>query len=910
MDSTSDLDLLFGAAAVQLGLVTPDHLADAAQLDGQGSLRERLGRLGVLTSAGAQAIEQAVQDNLANAGGNASRAVASLPLELQQLLDGDITTAPSAPQTGGGSGEDPFVTSDSSTRQLASFEARRFTILRPHQQGGLGLVSVARDSDFNREVALKEILPAAADDQHHRRRFVREAEITGALEHPGVVPVYSLGQYEDGRPYYAMRFIHGADLQQALEAYKRLPAAKQPLRFRQLLGCFVDVCQTIHYAHSRGVLHRDLKPSNIMLGDYGETLVVDWGLAKASGENNAGELAGSAPVVELSGKTPVNMTADGRVIGTPIYMSPEQASGRLDQIGPTTDVYCLGATLYQLLTGSPPFDPSNANLLADVRSGAFAPPRQRSANVPKPLAAICEKAMATDQTDRYPTAGELGLEVERWLADEPVLTYDEPLPARFWRWVRRHRALALSVMTAAVVAVAALSVGVALLSSANQKITAAKLLADDNLREAVVQRERAEENAALARQAVRDYYVRVSEETLLNEPGMQPLRNDLLRQALDYYQGFLAESSEDQLLRGEVAAAHFYVGKITEVVDDPAEAVPHYEQAAQVQQQLAEAPNAPPEAAVQYALTLNALGRAHQKLQRPDEAFDYYEQAIAIRQRLAEQQPDSAERARELASSVMNVGLLFASHGDQQEALERLRHAQAIRLAHADDDSPNALLMRDMGMGALNTGLVLLQIQQPDEAADALRDAIARFEAANTAAPADITNVSRLATCRRVLADIHAARNETDAAITEYRAAAELMTSLVIRNPEVTAYQLDLAGVRMNLGMLLTGVGQPEQALDELHSAIELLDVPPEESPTPRQRRDLGAAQREAGRLQLELGDRDAGLATLRASQQTLKTLVREHPGKQEFSAELSKTNEAVSEAEEQQPEEPTEKAA
>ncbi len=365
--------------------------------------------------------------------------------------------------------DDPYVTRAATPTPVPS-QQQRYTILRSHQQGGLGLVSIARDEDFNREVALKEILPASADDEHNRRRFVREAEITGALEHPGVVPVYSLGLYEDGRPYYAMRFVHGVDMQQAIEAYNAMPSAEKPLRFRQLLGRFVDVCQTIHYAHSRGVLHRDLKPSNIMLGDYGETIVVDWGLAKASGEGHSVDDM-IAPPVTPSGQTPVDKTVAGRVIGTPIYMSPEQAEGRLDRFGVPTDVYGLGATLYHLLCGSPPFDPNNANVLGDARNGAFVAPQARTPGVPKPLAAICLKAMAKQPADRYQSAGELGLEVERYLADEPVAAYLEPLSTRAWRWVRGHRTQVLSLMTSAAVAVVALSLGVVLLSAANKQVS-------------------------------------------------------------------------------------------------------------------------------------------------------------------------------------------------------------------------------------------------------------------------------------------------------------------------------------------------------------------------------------------------------------------------------------------------------
>ncbi len=165
---------------------------------------------------------------------------------------------------------------------------QRFRILRPHAKGGLGEVFVARDEELRREVALKQIQDRHADDARSRARFLLEAEVTGGLEHPGVVPVYGLGQYPDGRPFYAMRFVKGDSLKDAIERFYQADASgrdpgERSLEFRKLLGRFIDVCNAVGYAHSRGVLHRDLKPGNVMLGPYGETLVVDWGLAKVVG---------------------------------------------------------------------------------------------------------------------------------------------------------------------------------------------------------------------------------------------------------------------------------------------------------------------------------------------------------------------------------------------------------------------------------------------------------------------------------------------------------------------------------------------------------------------------------------------------------------------------------------------------
>ncbi len=326
-------------------------------------------------------------------------------------------------------------------------------MLRPYARGGLGEVFVAYDEELRREVALKQIQERFADDAPARARFLLEAEVTGGLEHPGIVPVYGLASYPDGRPFYAMRLIRGDTLQEAIGRFHSgTPAGGPTPGLRPLLRRFVDVCNAVAYAHSRGILHRDLKPSNIVLGPFGETLVVDWGLAKALGRP-AGE-AGSAerplnPAVP-GGSTPTQM---GSAIGTPAFMSPEQADGRLDEMGPASDVYSLGATLYCLLTGQAPFPGRDVlAILQRVRRGEFPPPRQVRRTVPPALEAVCLKAMALRPVDRYGSARALADDVERWLADEPPAAYAEPWLSRAGRWARRHKPLTAALVAAVLVA--------------------------------------------------------------------------------------------------------------------------------------------------------------------------------------------------------------------------------------------------------------------------------------------------------------------------------------------------------------------------------------------------------------------------------------------------------------------------
>jgi hypothetical protein len=340
---------------------------------------------------------------------------------------------------------------------LAGGMLGRYVLGAKHAEGGLGEVFVAHDTELNRDVALKRIKATVSSDDGCRR-FLVEGEVTGRLEHPGVVPVYGLGHDDAGRPFYAMRFVRGETL---YEAIQRFHVADGPSRdpgergkaLRELLGQFVAVCNTVAYAHSRGILHRDLKPANVLLGPYGETLVVDWGLAKPFRRDEQARTAGEeslAPASLQDGE----QTQQGQAIGTPQYMSPEQAAGRWDVVGPASDVYSLGATLYALLTGVPPIEGRYVGeVLEKVRQGEFRPPGQRKAGVPRALEAVCLKAMALKPEDRYATALDLAAEVKSWLADEPVQAYREPLPTRFGRWARRHRPLvagAVAVLAAAV----------------------------------------------------------------------------------------------------------------------------------------------------------------------------------------------------------------------------------------------------------------------------------------------------------------------------------------------------------------------------------------------------------------------------------------------------------------------------
>ena len=355
-----------------------------------------------------------------------------------------------------------------------------------YKRGGLGELYVGRDESLQRQVAIKFIQSQYADNPDTRSLFVSESEITARLDHPGVVPVYGLGHTPEGRPFLVMRLIRGNTLDEALEEFHRrgpTDPGERSVAFRSLLSRVISVCHTLAYAHNRGILHRDVKPQNIMLGKYGETLVVDWGLAVAVNRSDTAKASGEDTLAPESSHA--SGTTTGGAIGTPSYMSPEQAHGDIP-LGPTSDIYALGATLYKVLTGLVPISGrSSSEILDKVKRGDVPPPRTLHHDVPRPLEAICLKAMAFRPETRYAHATEMADDLERWLADEPVLAYQEHGFEKLRRVVRRHRtwaqAIAITVLTLLIVGV---PVGMFVRSSLIEQDRVARQLRVNRLREA------------------------------------------------------------------------------------------------------------------------------------------------------------------------------------------------------------------------------------------------------------------------------------------------------------------------------------------------------------------------------------------------------------------------------------------
>ncbi len=548
--------------------------------------------------------------------------------------------------------------------------AGRFTIVSPHRAGGLGEVFIAQDSQFNRQVALKRIKARFVAKPQYCNRFLVEAELTGGLEHPGIVPVYGLGQSEDGTPYYAMKFVQGQSLGDALKSFYANPNRNlNSIEFRKLLRRFATVCYTIHYSHSRGILHRDIKPDNIMLGDFDETLVVDWGIAKVIGNNEAGKnnLPNSTLLYPAS-KNRNDDTQIGQIVGTPGYMSGEQALGWHDSLAPQSDVFSLGATLYAMLVGRPPFGGGTIDeILQNSIAGNFETPRQINSSVPKSLEAICLKAMQSTKSARYPTALAMAEDIEAYLADEPVSAWQEPVSVRARRWMRKHK----TAVTTGGAGLILLTVGA---------VVATALLAAANTREAAA-REKATGNFIIAKSVVDDFLKQLAEDPRLESASLEGLTSEMLTKAENLLDALGKQNQDGVSLDIDRADTEQRIAAVASKLGQTDKAIKHLESARNLlashlddAEDAARARELMTQVMLDYGGALGKVDKAQQSIAVHDDALKLAEKRI-----LAKTDPASAMTGKIL--HLTNKDIAQRSINDLEgQAKSREQLWQAVKL--------------------------------------------------------------------------------------------------------------------------------------------------------------------------------------------------------------------------------------
>ncbi len=473
-----------------------------------------------------------------------------------------------APAKGAADTKARTVASKSNRAVAESGEAKigRYRVLKEHARGGMGRVLLAVDTTIGRNVAVKELLsgvlaqaPDSAATKSIGERFLREARVTGRLEHPNIVPVYEIGTADNGSLFYSMRFVGGRTMAQRLDAIAASGKdAREKLAARlQLLEAFGDMCNAVAYAHSKGVIHRDLKPSNVMLGEFGETVVLDWGLARALNEE---DLAIASSVDGQEGSS--QLTLDGTVVGTPAYMPPEQASGDQANVDELSDVYALGAVLYEILTGVPPYEGKSAHaILERVVNEAPKPVLEIEPGVPRELAVLCARAMERKRENRLPSALDLSHEIKAFRDGKTLASYEYSSLELLQRFLKRQWKLVAVIVLAlgAVGAIGAYAVS-EIVGERNIAQTALATAREEEDRRVQAERDLLESRQAAIKRA-QDNLAGFSAEPLLRDLFLrvESYRRDNLEMRL-------LDSNERERNRALITAVLGYAAQLQEIV--------------------------------------------------------------------------------------------------------------------------------------------------------------------------------------------------------------------------------------------------------------------------------------------------------------------------------------------------------
>ena len=746
----------------------------------------------------------------------------------------------------------------------------RYLIRRTVGEGGLGRVWAVRDTVLNRTVALKELRPDRALSDAASQDFLREAQITGQLEHPNIVSLYDLGRRpQDNQPFYTMPFVKGETLSNAIENYHRTrrEGSRDRMQFVRLINAFVSICNAIAYAHSRNVIHRDLKPENIILGPFGEVILLDWGLARLNGDQHT-----------ESDDSSIHLTTDssckileGRPEGTPAYMAPEQAEGRSSLIGPRTDIYGLGTILFQILTGIPPHSGKD---LSDLYNRIIHNPTPQARLVEpsasKVLSVICAKAMAKAPEDRYSLASELADDVSKWTGDEPVSAYEESILEKAARWARRNRTLTQAIVgSLAAVAVVSLFAWILVSRAKDAAVDAEKI--------AQAARKEATERLRQARSAADTLLTGVSKD-LKEIPGAEVVRTLLLKKAAEFYEGFSKNQGQDPELKLEAGLALNRLGEVHRSLGMFKESWESYKSATNYFKEVEDKVTEKKAAVLGRCESLIGIGLTQREATKYEESEQAYNEAIEELKKLEKIDPSNLVTLDRLAFAETSLGVLLEEQNnklaetqyvnalkrydemikrepkaylsdrarahvnlgtyhynkgisypdEEQEKIGQLAYleAKAHYLAARDDlirlDLKNPEYLERYARCQTNLGLVLGRLKQDEDSRRSLEAAIRSFE---KLIYASVPQYARgLADARVSLAEAINNKNLAISAdaISATKKAIEEFEQLNKANPEKSDYEGDLATAYHFIGSVLMKSENPSEL--ELKESLTYLD--------------------------------------------------------------------------------------
>ncbi|MEL6105696.1 MAG: serine/threonine-protein kinase [Planctomycetota bacterium] len=718
-----------------------------------------------------------------------------------------------------------------------------FEIVREVGRGGMGVVYEARQLSLDRTVALKVLPLSVVLDETKITRFMIEAQSAAQLHHPHIVPIYSVG-CEDGTHCYSMLFIDGDSLD-------TFDFTRTNTSLRQRVTWIEQVARALEHAHERGVIHRDIKPSNLMVDRAEKVWVTDFGLARFGSDSS--------------------LTESGAVVGTLRYMSPEQACGQPHLVDHHSDIYSLGLTLYEIVTGEPAFPKSTA-VARDLIHGEPRAPRRVNPNLPRDLETIILKSIAIEPERRYNTAALFADDLRRFLDGRAIRAARPSTVDRIAKWTYRHRRMVTISVTALLVAFLASLGTVALFANTQRDLRLA--IASKNK-----QQREAKEHFRRTREVLDRFGLLVAEE-LGDVPGAAPIRKEMVRDLLEYYQEFVVGASATPELREELAQTHFRAARVIEEMGGKAQAIKAYEQAVSLYEAiLHQNRDGDTKNRLQLAVCHNNLGLLNAELGNFAMAHSHY--TIAIEQLDGMDRPDSAAR-RELAGVYGNLGLLLSATDDRNEAARALETAHALLSSGA---GARDLQWRLAAAMTLNNLGFLYQATDQDESLRYNQQAIEILRAlADESEKASV--IRALATSLNNQASLFARSGRRQESLDAYREAIRFYRKLVNQSRSLKSSE-ELAICYNNVGRLLTQMSRFDDAEVALEAARFLLkklcDEVPSES---RYRVSLGGVLNNLAKRSMLVGDIERALESYRESlgqQQGIPATLASHASSQDM---------------------------